>query len=96
MPRCATKGAKIVSGTPTPADPLAVTEPVQVFFGDPNYRESAMQVDWSGLTPGFIGLYQVNVYVPWYRMRGELPVTIRVGGVETPKQTPVPPVILVE
>jgi uncharacterized protein (TIGR03437 family) len=92
----ATKGARIVSGTPTPAEPLAATEPVQVFFGDPNYRESAMQVDWSGLTPGAIGLYQINVYVPWYRMRGELPVTIRVGGVDTPKQTPVPPVILVE
>jgi uncharacterized protein (TIGR03437 family) len=91
-----TKGAKIVSGTPTPATPLSVTDLVQVFFGDPTIRESEVAVEWSGLTPGFIGLYQVNVYVPWYRLRGDLPVTIRVGGVDTPKQTPVPPVIPVE
>jgi uncharacterized protein (TIGR03437 family) len=91
-----TKGAKIVSGTPTPATPLSATDPVQVFFGDPTIRESEMAVEWSGLTPGFVGLYQVNVYVPWYRLRGDLPVTIRVGGVDTPKQTPVPPVIPVE
>jgi uncharacterized protein (TIGR03437 family) len=91
-----TKGAKIVSGTPTPGQPLSVTDPVQVFFGDPTIRESEMAVEWSGLTPGFVGLYQVNVYVPWYRLRGEQPVTLRIGGVDSPKQTPVPPVIPVE
>jgi uncharacterized protein (TIGR03437 family) len=91
-----TKGARIVSGTPTPATPLSATDPVQVFFGDPTIREAEVAVEWSGLTPGFIGLYQVNVYVPWYRLRGNQPVTIRVGGVDTPKQTPVPPVIPVE
>ncbi len=92
----ATKGAKIAAGIPAPSDRLAVTDPVQVFFGDPNYRESEMLVEWSGLTPGFVGLYQINVYVPWYRMRGDLPVTLRIGGVETPKQAPVPPFIPVE
>ena len=75
---------------------LASTDPVQVFIGDPTYNEAEMAVEWSGLTPGFIGLYQVNIYVPWYRMKGQQPVTLRIGGIDTPKQTPVPPVIPVE
>ncbi|MBI4875042.1 MAG: hypothetical protein HY822_10465 [Acidobacteria bacterium] len=92
----ATKGARIVSGTPTPAAPPAVTEPVLVFFGDPKVRESQMSVEWSGLVPGSVGIYQINVYVPWYRLKGEQPVTIRVGGVDSPSNTPVRPTVSLE
>jgi uncharacterized protein (TIGR03437 family) len=90
------KGVRLVSGTPAPAGQVAETDPVQVFFGDPRYREAAMDVEWSGLTPGFIGLYQINIYVPWYRMKGQQPVTVRVGGVDSSSQTPLPPVVALE
>ncbi len=93
----ATKGPKLGAGEAAPASPPAVTDPLQVFFGDPRYREAEMDVEWSGLAPGFVGLYQINIYVPWYRMRGEaLPVTLRIGNVDTPAAAPVPPTVAVE
>jgi uncharacterized protein (TIGR03437 family) len=50
-----------------------------------------------GLTPGIIGVYQVNLRVPGNRMRGDnLPVLLRVSGVESQKTGPVVPTIAVE
>lgn len=78
------KGGALRAGEP-PTDPLPTVDPVSVFFGDPRIRESAIAVEWSGLAPGLIGIYQVNLYVPGYRLRGdELDVTVRVGGVDSP------------
>lgn len=80
-----TKGAPIRSGEPTPESPDAVTDPVSVFFGDPRFRQAAVAVEWSGLAPGMIGIYQVRLYVPGDRMRGDdLDVTLRVGNVSSP------------
>ena len=50
----------VPSGRAAPADPLArVITPLKVSIGD---REAAVR--FAGLTPGFVGLYQVNVEVP--------------------------------
>lgn len=92
-----TKGGKVTAGVPAPAEPLAVTEPVKVFFGDPTWRQAEMIVEWSGLAPGFIGLNQINIRVPGERIKGDgLLVTVRVGGVESPKAGPVVPSISVD
>ena len=80
-----TKGGTVVAGQGAPASPLAVTDPVEVFFGDPRYVQSEVIVDWSGLVPGFVGLYQLNLRVPGFHMSGDsLPVTLRIGGVSSP------------
>jgi len=93
----ATKGGRVIAGMPAPSEPLAVTDPVRVFFGDPNWQQSEMIVEWSGLMPGGIGVYQINVRVPGFRMRGDaLPVTVRIGGVDSPAVAPVVPKIAVD
>jgi uncharacterized protein (TIGR03437 family) len=41
---------------------------------------SSAQVDFAGLAPGFVGLYQVNIIVP-QMSAGDYPLTISIGGV---------------
>jgi uncharacterized protein (TIGR03437 family) len=92
-----TKGVRLTGGAPAPASPLAVTEEVDVFFGRTDYRQSQMVVEWSGLVPGLVGVNQINIYVPGDRMKGpDLPVTVRIGGVDSPQTGPVPPRVAVE
>jgi uncharacterized protein (TIGR03437 family) len=92
-----TRGGRVTSGAPAPSDPLATTDPIEVFFGDERYSQSEMIVEWSGLAPGYIGLYQINLYVPGNRMRGDnLPVTLRIGTSTTPTSAPLMPVVSVE
>ena len=80
-----TTGGKVVAGMPSPSDTLAVTGKVSVFFGDKTYSQAPMIVNWSGLTPGQIGTYQIDITVPGNHLRGDqLPVTISVGGVNSP------------
>jgi len=80
-----TTGGRVTTGMPAPASPLAVTMPLQVFFGDPTISDSGVIVDWSGLVPGFIGLYQINCRVPGTHLRGNgLAVTLRIGGINSP------------
>ena len=44
-----------------------------------------MIVKWSGLVPGLVGVYQIDVYVPGTHYEGDaVPVTIKVGGVYSP------------
>jgi uncharacterized protein (TIGR03437 family) len=93
----ATRGGSITSGIPAPTEPLAEVPELKVFFGDVGYRQAEIIVDWAGLTPGYVGLYQINLRVPGDHMRGdELPVTVRVGGIESQKTGPVVPVIAVD
>jgi uncharacterized protein (TIGR03437 family) len=92
-----TRGGAVRPGEPAPSEPLALTDPVKVFFGDPTYNGSEIVVEWSGLVPGFISLYQLNLYVPGLHLRGDdLPITIRLGNVDSPKQGPLVPVVAVD
>src|SRR5262249_21727150 len=89
-----TKGGKVTSGTPAPSNPLAVTDTVQVYFGDPRYSQSQMIVNWSGLVPGMIGVNQINITVPGNHMKGDnLPVTLKISGVTSPTNGPSPPMV---
>ena len=91
-----TTGGTVTAGAPSPSNPLAVTGPVEVFFGDPTYKQAAIVVEWSGLAPGYAGLYQINLYVPGFHMNGDaLPITLRVGGVSSPVTGPVLPVVAI-
>jgi uncharacterized protein (TIGR03437 family) len=80
-----TTGGMVITGAPSPSKPLAVTGTVSVYFGPSNYSQSAIAVEWSGLVPGMVGVYQVDLYVPGTHMDGNaLPVMIKVGGVSSP------------
>jgi uncharacterized protein (TIGR03437 family) len=90
-------GAKVVAGEATPAEPPAESETVQVYFGDNRYKQSEMIVEWSGLVPGEVGVYQINIRVPGDHTRGEaLPVTLKIGGVSSPSTGESVPVIAVD
>ncbi|HTM52031.1 MAG TPA: hypothetical protein VL285_25225, partial [Bryobacteraceae bacterium] len=92
-----TKGGKVTAGEPSPSNPLAVTGTVNVYFGSPQYKQSEMIVEWSGLVPGLIGVYQINVRVPGFHSSGKaLPVTVRAGGVLSPSSGPTVPVVAVD
>jgi len=64
-------------GEPAPANPpLRTAETPSVRIGGVD-----APVAFSGLTPGSIGLYQVNVQVPTGApVGGAVPVTLRIGG----------------
>jgi uncharacterized protein (TIGR03437 family) len=80
-----TTGGTVTAGLPSPVNPLAVTGKVSVYFGPKGYSQAPMIVDWSGLAPGLIGVYLVNITVPGVHLKGDqLPVTISVGGVSSP------------
>jgi len=80
-----TTGGKVTAGVPAPSGPLAVTASVAVFFGDPTISNSGVIVDWSGLAPGEIGVYQINCRVPGDHLSGHgLPVTLEIGGIRSP------------
>ena len=66
----------VASGVPSPGSPLAVvSSPVTVTIdGQP------AQTLFTGLTPGLVGLYQINLIVPPNAKAGKLPVTITQGG----------------
>ena len=93
----ATHGGVVTSGVAAPSSPLATTDPVQVFFGNPGYSQSAIIVKFSGLVPGLIGVYQINLTVPGAHMKGDaVPVSIKIGGVSSPTTGVVVPTIAVQ
>ena len=65
------------TGAPAPSGPLATTTltPTVTIGGVP------ASVPFAGLTPGFVGLYQVNALVPQTVGMGAAPVTISIGDV---------------
>jgi uncharacterized protein (TIGR03437 family) len=92
----ATTGGAVTAGMPSPFSPLAVTGGVEVFFGNPAYKQAGVIVDWSGLAPGLIGVYQLNLRIPGFHINGDaLPVTLRIGGVNSPSSGPVVPTVAV-
>jgi len=67
------------SGEPTPLPPpLANTGTATVTIGN-----IAAHVDFSGLSPGWVGLYQVNVDVPPDAPTGLQPIVVSIGGVDS-------------
>jgi len=65
------------SGAPTPLPPpLANTVTPTVTIGN-----IAAHVDFSGLSPGWVGLYQLNVDVPQNAPTGLQPIVVSIGGV---------------
>ena len=93
----ATKGGAVTAGVVSPTSPLAVTDTVEVFFGDPLWKQAAIIVDWSGLAPGFIGLYQLNLRIPGFHINGDaLPVMLRMGTTDSPTTGPVVPYVAVQ
>jgi len=80
-----TTGGKVTAGSPSPSSPLAVTAAVALYFGNPLISNTAVIVNWSGLQPGTMGVYQINCTIPGNHFNGNaLPVTLRIGGVSTP------------
>ncbi len=91
-----TTGGRVTTGQLSPSSPLAVTGPIALYFGDPTRNDTGVIVDWSGLAPGEIGMYQINGRVPGRHFSGNnLPVTLRVGGVSSPTTGPNVPLVFV-
>lgn len=67
------------TGQPASANPLSktITTPTVTIGG------RTAPIDFSGLAPGFVGLYQVNVVVPSGLPPGEHPVVLTIGGVSS-------------
>jgi uncharacterized protein (TIGR03437 family) len=92
----ATTGGAVTAGAVSPTSPLAVTGAVQVFFGNPGFSQAGVIVDWSGLAPGFIGVYQLNLRIPGTHLDGDaLPVTLRIGNATSPTTGPAVPYVAV-
>jgi uncharacterized protein (TIGR03437 family) len=92
-----TTGGRVTTGVGAPTNPLAVTQPVQVFFGNPGYSQAGIIVDWSGLVPGLVGTYQINLRVPGNHLKGDaLPIQVRIGGVFSPTAGSNVPYVAVE
>ena len=92
-----TTGGQVTVGLPSLSNPLAVTGKLQVFFGNPTISDSGVIVDWSGLQPGTVGVYQINCRIPGTHLRGNaLPVTLRIGGASSPVTGSNVPVVWVQ
>jgi uncharacterized protein (TIGR03437 family) len=76
--------ASVSDGAASPTSPLASTESVpQVFIGG-----VPAVVQFSGLAPGLVGLWQVNAIIPERPfLSGRVPVVIFVDGVDTNEVT---------
>jgi uncharacterized protein (TIGR03437 family) len=69
----------VESGSAAPHDPLAmITNPLAALLGG-----IAAPIHFGGLAPGFVGLYQANIEVPWNAPSGEVPLVLISNGVSS-------------
>ncbi|MBI2822107.1 MAG: hypothetical protein HYX74_07760 [Acidobacteria bacterium] len=70
----------VPAGQAASADPVSTTnQRVEVAIGGHPYV-----VIGSGLAPGFVGVYQIHIYVPGSRVQGDdLPVVVTAGGMSS-------------
>ncbi|HEV2687683.1 MAG TPA: hypothetical protein VGV35_03990, partial [Bryobacteraceae bacterium] len=71
------------AGSPSPSNPsglaLTLTPPTVTIGNVP-----ATNIPFSGLAPGFVGLYQVNVQIPDTTPTGDaVPVVLSIGGIKS-------------
>lgn len=71
-------GIVLQTGHVTPAQAFQVTEPVSATIAG-----VTATVEYAGLTPGFVGLYQANIVVPKVAA-GDQHLIITIGGTATP------------
>jgi uncharacterized protein (TIGR03437 family) len=65
----------VASGAPAPSNPLATTQtPATATIGN-----DAARVVFSGLAPGFVGLYQINLEVPPGAPPADVPLVVSIG-----------------
>jgi len=89
-----THGAAVTTGAAVPDSPAAVTDTIQVYFGNPNLKQSQMIVNSSTLLPGFVGIDRVGITVPGFHTKGaNLPVTLKIGGVSSSVTGPDVPLV---
>jgi uncharacterized protein (TIGR03437 family) len=70
----------VTAGDPSPIDPVARTaHPAMVRIGDAN-----CEVLFSGLTPGFVGLYLNAILPPGVAKGREVPMLLSTGGQASP------------
>lgn len=92
-----TTGAPVTTGSAVPDSPAATTAAVEVFFGNPNLKQSQMIVNSSVLLPGFVGVDQIDITIPGFHTAGNsLPVTLKIGGVSSSVTGPDVPMVAVQ
>ena len=69
----------ILEGTASPSDPLASA----IVAPEVTLKDIPMNMSYAGLTPGEVGVYQINVTVPGGVEPGAVPLTIRQGAMST-------------
>jgi len=82
----ATTAAGLREGQASPGDPLprVASDTNNVYFGALALNSGALtEALYIGLTPGFVGLYQVNVVVPEESPSGEVPVRVQLDTVSS-------------
>jgi uncharacterized protein (TIGR03437 family) len=72
-----------VSSTPPSGQPAPLTQPLSNtgVFPTVTIGGVAAQVTFSGLAPGYVGLYQVNAVVPSNAPTGNQPLVVSIGGI---------------
>ena len=72
----------VPTGAAPPSDTLALIPNVTATIGG-----QSVTVQFAGLTPGLVGLGQVNLQIPTGLTPGKYPVLIRIGGVASAPAT---------